>query len=152
VSHRPFVAPSLWGQRPWLFNFVRNCSDGEVADRTRFLTPRSPAGRRWLLGTPKNGRPRGGVIRRSRCRADRVFKRCLRGAVEKVSSALAYRNSTVPPGDRNQSCGLSLKVRSRRDWSRLEDKWSPARTKCGIRDRGEPPNLDRGICIIGRRR
>jgi len=62
VSHRPFVAPSLWGQRPWLFNFVRNCSDGEVADRTRFLTPRSPAGRRWLLGTPKNGRPRGGVI------------------------------------------------------------------------------------------
>ena len=30
MSHRPFVAPSLWGQRPWLFNFVRNAAMGRL--------------------------------------------------------------------------------------------------------------------------
>ena len=57
-----FCRTEFVGSAALAIQFRQKRSDGEVADRTRFLTPRSPAGRRWLFGTPKNGRPRGGVI------------------------------------------------------------------------------------------
>src|ERR1700736_935446 len=55
---RAFCRTEFVGSAALAIQFRQKRSDGEVADRTRFLTPRSPAGRRWLLGTPKNGRPR----------------------------------------------------------------------------------------------